>query len=249
MSLKSLIIVVVFFITTATSQYSNETAPDLSTIGPVPSVPLPHHVHDKIRGLISFPAAEHPTLPVTFSLDSQAYSSLGLRLPRLLHNSPDRLSVPVMAVADTGAQMLLIPTAILDYMNIDLDTLLFGDMRLTGAGNSPIIVDGGVLMKVTATNQITKETKISRQLCFASRQVTSILLSQSCCRDLGLIPENFPEVGTFDYQTKITRNLMDLAVDERWRYIQAKGTGDHEEMKRILEGCGFGCEERDLNLT
>ena len=100
---------------TAANLYSSQpslptTAADLAPIvaemrseGPVTYVPLPHHVHDKIRGWIQSPAADKPTLPVTFSLDRQAFSSLGLSLPRLRHNSlASKLSVHT-AVADTGA--------------------------------------------------------------------------------------------------------------------------------------------------
>ena len=172
----------------------------MRTEGPVTYVPLPHHVHDKIRGWIQSPAADKPTLPVTFSLDRQAYSSLGLSLLRLRHNSlASRLSVHT-AVADTGAGVMVIPTSVLENMNIKVDSIFPIQTRLNGAGNSPIIVDGGVLLKVTATNQATQETRTSHQLCYASRHVSSTFLSLSCCRDLGLIPEHFPEVASCDSQ-------------------------------------------------
>ena len=67
--------------TTAASPYCSDaslptSAPDLAPIladtrteGPVTSVPLPHHVHDKVRGWGHSPAADKPTFPVTCSLD------------------------------------------------------------------------------------------------------------------------------------------------------------------------------------
>ena len=44
-----------------------------------------------------------------------------------------------------------------------------------------------------------KETRTSRQLCYASRHVSSTFLS--CCGDLGFIRENFPGVGSCDSQS------------------------------------------------
>ena len=102
----------------------------MRTEGPVTYVPLPHHVHDKIRGWIQSPAADKPTLPVTFSLDRQAYSSLGLSLPRLRHNSlASRLSLHT-AVADTGAGVMVIPTSVLENMNIKVDSIFPIQTRL-----------------------------------------------------------------------------------------------------------------------
>ena len=80
---------------------------DMRTEGPVTYVPLPHHVHDKVKGWEQSPAADKPTLPVTFSLDRQAYTSLGLSLPRLCHNSQQTLSKYPVWLAEIDLRGLL----------------------------------------------------------------------------------------------------------------------------------------------
>ena len=60
------------------------------------------------------------------------------------------------------------------------------------------MVDGGILIKVTAYNPRTGIAKHSRQLAYVSRHVTVPYLSLSACIDLGMVPATFPEVGSID---------------------------------------------------
>merc|ERR1719431_109333 len=53
-----------------------------STDGPVTTLPLPHHVHYKVRGWHQTRPRTSPTIPAQFSLDKQSYAELGLNLPR-----------------------------------------------------------------------------------------------------------------------------------------------------------------------
>ena len=166
--------------------------------GPVTYVPLPHHVHDKISGWLQSKPLDSPTLPVSFSIDRQAYSELGLAFPKHSHNSQVSRLASHYATADSGAQLTVIPASVLESMKVKLESIFPVQARLNGASNAPIMVEGGILLKISSTNPTTHVTKTSRQLCYVSRHVTSTFLSFSCCVDLGLLPATFPEVGACD---------------------------------------------------
>ena len=83
-------------------------------------------------------------------------------------------------------------------MKINPETIFPLETTVNGAYNVPIMVDGGVLLKVTARNKKTGATRTSRQLAYVSKHVSVPYLSLSACIDLGLVPANFPEVGTAD---------------------------------------------------
>ena len=158
--------------------------------GPVTCVPLPHHVHDTVQGWHQSKAPDSPSLPVTFSIDKTAYAALGLNIPRLRNNISNK-NTSGHATADTGAQLTVLPATLLDSMGIRLDSIFPVQSRLNGAQNAPIMVEGGILLKITATNPQTQVSKTSHQLCYVSRLVTSTYLSFSACVDLGLVPSSF----------------------------------------------------------
>ena len=166
--------------------------------GPVTYVPLPHHVHDKISGWLQTKPRDSPSLPVSFSIDHQAYSELGLAFPRRSHNSHASRVSSHFATADSGAQLTVIPASVLESMKVKLDSIFPVQAKLNGANNAPIMVEGGILLKISSTNPTTQVRKTSHQLCYVSRHVTSSFLSLSCCVDLGLLPATFPEVGSCD---------------------------------------------------
>ena len=167
--------------------------------GPVTHVPLPHHVHDKIAGWIKQRPRDSPSLRVNFSVDRPSYSALGLNLPKFKNSShnPGRSSSK-LAVADSGAQLTVIPMTLLEDMNIKPESIFTVSTGVNGASNSPILVDGGVLLSISARNQQTGTSLTSRQLCYVSRAVSVPYLSFSACVDLGLLPSTFPEVGSCD---------------------------------------------------
>ena len=167
--------------------------------GPITTLPLPHHVHDMIQGWYQTRPKNSPTITAQFSLDRQSYAELGLNLPRLkqsTHN-PGR-STNKTSICDTGAQLTVVPYSLLENMKVKPETIFPVETTINGASNVPIMVDGGILIKVTAYNSETGEARHSRQLAYVSRHVNVPYLSLSACIDMGLVPANFPEVGTAD---------------------------------------------------
>ena len=92
----------------------------------------------------------------------------------------------------------MVPYSLLEDMKIKPETIFPVETTINGASNVPIMVDGGVLFKVSAFNPKTGVVRYSRQLAYVSRHVNVPYLSLTACLDLGLVPANFPEVGSAD---------------------------------------------------
>ena len=94
--------------------------------------------------------------------------------------------------------MTVIPVTLLQAMNIKPETIFPVSTRLNGASNAPIMVDGGLLLTITAVNKEANISRTTHQLCYVSRHVTTPFLSFDACIDLGVLSANFPEVGSHD---------------------------------------------------
>ena len=181
--------------------------------GPVTSLPLPHHVHDVVQGWYPSRAKDSPSLPISLSIDSHAYAALGLNMPRTSHRVTNR-SRSDHGTADTGAQLTVMPARVIENLGIKTDTIFPVQSRLNAAQDTPIMVEGGVLLIISATNPQTGVTKSTHQLCYISRHVNSTFLSLSACIDLGLVPSSFPEVGLCD-NLPPTASIQSLTAPSR----------------------------------
>ena len=89
------------------------------------------------------------------------------------------------------------------------ETIFPVETTINGASNLPIVVDGGILVKVTAYNTKTGAARHSCQLAYVSRYVDVPYLSLTACIDLGMVPASFPEVGSVD--NPITAQVQAMA--------------------------------------
>ena len=198
--------------------------------GPVTSVPLPHHVHDAVAGWLPSRPRDSPTLMVSFAVDRPAYSALGLNLPRFRNSghNPGR-TCSKLAVADSGAQLTVIPKTLLDDMNVKGDSIFPVSTGVNGASNAPILVDGGILLTVTAKNNKTGAVKTSHQLAYVSQHINVPYLSQNACIDLGLLPPNFPEVGSCDQPSPHFIQSLTSASPTKCSNSGVPMTGDQQD--------------------
>ena len=169
--------------------------------GPVTTLPLPHHVHDSVAGWIQTKPQKSPTIQVHYSVDRQAYGELHLPMPRLSAGPHPGRSSSTVSVCDTGAQLTVIPRTLLANMQVKSNSIFPIQTQIHGVSNAPVIIDGGVLLKLTSTNPTTGATRTSHQLAYVSGHVSLPYLSFSTCVDLGIIAPNFPQVGSSDNTT------------------------------------------------
>ena len=97
----------------------------------------------------------------------------------------------------------------LEGMKIKPETIFPVETTINGASDVPIMVEGGVLLKITAHNLKTGAVRYSMQLAYVSRFVSVPYLSLSACTPLGLVPSAFPEVASAD--TPYTATVHSLA--------------------------------------
>ena len=168
-------------------------------VGPVTTLPLPHYVHDTVSGWHPTRPKDSPTINAQFAVDKHSYAQLGLNPPkhRQAAHNPGRASNQP-SVTDTGAQLTVVPHTLLDSLKVKPETIFPLETRVNGASEVPIMVDGGILLKVTAFDAISGAVRHSLQLCYVSKHVKVPYLSLSACIDLGLVPANFPAVGSCD---------------------------------------------------
>ena len=169
--------------------------------GPVTTLPLPHHVHDTISGWLPMRPRDSPMIQIQYSVDRAAYADLNLPLPRLSAGHHPGRSTPTSSVCDTGAQLMVVPQSLMTNMQIKPDSIFPIQTRINGVSNAPVQVEGGILLRLTAKNSITGVVKTSHQLAYVSKYVNNPYLSLNACIDLGLIPANFPQVGSCEDST------------------------------------------------
>ena len=173
-----------------------------TTVGPVTSIPLPHHVHSVAAGWTRSNPSPSPSLSVSVSLDRAAYGSLALAPPSLRRRGKFGRAQGQKAVADTGAQVTVVPIQLLHHLAVDETTVLPIATSINAVNAAPVDIIGGLFINISATNSKTGVTRHTRQLAYISKTVPAIYLSRESCQDLGTIPADFPQVGEFQ-DTKI----------------------------------------------
>ena len=114
-------------------------------------------------------------------------------------------------------------------MNIKGDSIFPVSTGVNGASNAPILVDGGILLTVTAKNNKTGAVKTSHQLAYVSQHINVPYLSQNACIDLGLLPPNFPEVGSCDQPSPHVIQSLTSASPTKCSNSGVPMTGDQQD--------------------
>ena len=172
--------------------------------GPVTTLPLPHYVYKKISGWSQEQPRKSPTIMAQFSVDRKSYGELNLPMPKLAAGHSPGRSSDVSSICDSGAQLTVIPRNLLNNMRIKLDSIFPIQTRIQGVANAPLLVDGGILVVITAKNVKTGEIRTSKQLAYVSSTVKSPYLSFDACVDLGIVSPDFPQVGECDEAPSVT---------------------------------------------
>ena len=165
--------------------------------GPFTSLPLTHYVHDSISGWLPTRPRSSPTIPVQFQINMSAYAHLRVPMPKTSRGHHPGHSSKRDSVPDSGAELTVLPHSTLHTMSIKEDSTFPIMTQVNGANSSPIMVEGAILVTLTATNPKTEETRTSKQLAYISSHVQKPYLSLSCCIELGILPASFPKVSKY----------------------------------------------------
>ena len=167
----------------------NQQAKPLSSATPPCKVPLCHMEHDSNLGWREITPMDSPILPVTLEIHVHTYTAL--KLPPPVMSRPHKTKV--RSVADSGAQLNIIPVREITAMGIKIDSLLPVSVRVSGASQgSSINIVGGVLLRVKG---LASKSCSSLQLFYVANNVSRTYLSLSTLKALRVVPVDFPKVG------------------------------------------------------
>ena len=191
---------------------------------------LSHHVYNKFSGWAASRPEEHPTMNVSCSIATTAYTDLSLPTPRVTDRTA---STP--ALADTGAQMCVAGPSFLHALGATKKELIKLQNGVSTANNAGLTLLGGLFSNIMGTTP-TGETFNTQQLVYIAEGINTLFLSKSACRDLGIIGEHFPEVGSFRVAQNLLQGLHSLketqseASEERENSKQCKPYGPQDSL-------------------
>ena len=171
------------------------------------SLPIPHYEFDKLRKIWSKqPPKPSPTITVSVSIDRQAYRDLQLNLPDLVKKSGAGHARARTGTLDTGAQLTVINSEELHALGIKVNSIFPLAMTVNTVTKSAIDLLGGVFLRFTAYDPKTSTTRYTRQLCYVSKSVKGIYLSETACIDLGYAPTSYQNTAEISATTGPCKN-------------------------------------------
>ena len=163
---------------------------------PVTTLPIPHYVFDDLQKRWKRQAPQSsPTLVVTAALDKAAYRELNLNLPDLVKKPGAGYARARTATADSGAQLTVINIQELTALGVKPNSIFPLATSVNTVTKTTVDLVGGIFLIFSASNTETGVVKKTRQLCYVSKSVLGIYLSQEACSTLGCLPTDFPKVG------------------------------------------------------
>ena len=176
---------------------------EVDAVGNNKVIPLCHMEHDPILGWQETTPMDSPTVKTCLQLHLDTYAAMSLPPPHTQHGKR-AVSMTTMAIADTGAQMNIIPVQELEQLKINLTTLLPVQTAVSGATKgSRLNIVGGLFLSVKGLSPNSAETL---QLFYAADNVRHTYLSLSALKALGIVPSDFPKIKVVPQIAGMTNN-------------------------------------------
>jgi hypothetical protein len=134
------------------------------------------------------PVKPHPLLKdVRVDIDRASYSELGHVMPLGMR------TLDIDALADTGAQMVVIGPRQLERLGVMKSELIPATMKILTADGNSMCGSGAILLRITAV--VGGVQRSSVQQAYMAEGADQLFLSQECLVDLGCIEDDFPNGG------------------------------------------------------
>ena len=159
---------------------------------------LSHHAADQFGNWAARRAEPQPVVTVSVSVCSEGYEQVGIPAPR----KPRTITSP--ALPDTGAQMVVAGMDLVHRLGVTRKELFPVTSGIRAANSEGLKLIGALLLTVSAVGA-DGNTRTGSHMCYISENVTRLFLSKAACRDLGIIGQNFPEVGDADSQASVNK--------------------------------------------
>ena len=160
---------------------------------------LPHMEWDTNKDKFEkkFPAPS-PVVNAKITVLRDVHVKYGFRLKK---NLKSRI---LDAVADTGCQTTTSGIDILEKLNISQRSLVPTTHRIVGITDTRLTIIGSLFLNIEYNG------RSSKQMVHISNNSSGLYLSETACRDLGIVNENFPRSTTYARATSIEETNEDL---------------------------------------
>ena len=157
-----------------------------------------HYIFDGTYGWIAHEAWPHPTVPLTATIDGDAYTKL--HLP-----SPPKRTTRISAVADSGAQTCLMGIKVLQKLGLGREHLTRVSKRVLAANNEEINILGAVFLRLSG-QAAQGQALTTSAMVYVTDTSSRFYLSRQVLVQLGIVAADFPQVGSAVAGTATTAN-------------------------------------------
>ena len=142
-----------------------------------------------------------PRIKVEVAMMSEVHHRFGIKCD--MRYNPKFTS----AVADTGCQTTTAGIDMLKLLNIPKRFLIPTSHRILGITDTKLRIIGALLLRIKHNQRTTM------QMVYISENVSGLYLSETACKELGIVDENFPDQHTKVNATKIDADDEDHDVE------------------------------------
>ena len=128
---------------------------------------------------------------VNVRLCEEGYAAVGVDMP----GREVIKQITSIGLTDSGAQATCAGLRLVRNLGYSVSDLIPVSLGLETATVSAITILGALLVEISARDSL-GNVWTTKQLCYICRGLTSLFLSQDACGDLGIIPRDFPTIGS-----------------------------------------------------
>ena len=156
-------------------------------------VVLDHHIFDDIKGWITRRSPPQPTIDLTARAQTRDYQELGYHLPIRTRQAT------LAMTADTGCQSVLIGIKNIHKLGFKKSDLIPVKTKMSAVNRDAIPILGAVILRLSGKSNFggIRETA---QVCYVTDVIEGAYLSREACAKLGIIPNDFPRIGSSPQQ-------------------------------------------------
>ena len=156
-------------------------------------VVLDHHIFDDIKGWITRRSPPQPTIDLTARAQTRDYQELGYHLPIRTRQAT------LAMTADTGCQSVLIGIKNIHKLGFKKSDLIPVKTKMSAVNRHAIPILGAVILRLSGKSNF-GEIRETAQVCYVTDVIEGAYLSREACAKLGIIPNDFPRIGSAPQQ-------------------------------------------------
>ena len=156
------------------------------------SIDIGHHIYNDLCQMWERRNSDpQPFIDVNVQAIPSDIAELGAE-PKFLSPSPMVLKP---GMADTGCQSTLCGESVLHSLKLKRSDLIPCSMKMSAANENAIDILGALPLRISGVSE-NGQTHSTRQLVYFTTSTERLYLSKHACIALGLIPPNFPQIGS-----------------------------------------------------